>query len=159
MLSVHNIITFASPSRKVEFSVLTYRRRRNTIFPSNFSHFTSSLIALMGIEYNIIMGNNFQHELWVKHSFNNCVSILEYTIGSCSFNVEFYDLKVQRHKYLWMQKRIFKLLSLLYTYEYFACMHVCLPCECLIPKKARRGLWIPCNRCITVVSHNMGAEN
>jgi len=31
---------------------------------------------------------------------------------------------------------------LFYAYEYFAYMHVCVPCACLIPAETKRGCWI-----------------
>jgi hypothetical protein len=34
---------------------------------------------------------------------------------------------------------------LFYRYEYFACMYICVPNECLVPTKVRRGHQIPWN--------------
>lgn len=25
----------------------------------------------------------------------------------------------------------------------FVCMRICVPCECLVPAEARKGLWVP----------------
>lgn len=50
-------------------------------------------------------------------------------------------------------------LKIIYVYVYFACMHVCVPCACLVPTKTRMELYTLELEIQKVLSHHVDAVN
>lgn len=54
--------------------------------------------------------------------------------------VDHWGRAFESYTHLWLYKKI-----ILCVYV-FACMNICTPCICLVPKNVRRGLWTPWTR-------------